>query len=96
MEDQECPECGEKSLKAFVQHGSFFTRCISCEYEGPATSWLAVSASLKQPVRAILVTESYQELSLVANGTGNEVFEAVSQSAGQGKLVLLASPVENA
>jgi uncharacterized Zn finger protein len=88
----QCPSCSEATLAAFVSFGSYFTRCTSCGFEGPATSWRALSSKLQGRLRAVVVDDSYEHTQVIAEGEASEIAEAISDIAYQGKLVRLLSP----
>jgi hypothetical protein len=91
-----CPECSDGHFEAFVQYGSYFTRCIACGNEGPATSWLAVAQHLSDKVRAIVVDENYKEIEFISEGVCADLYDEISSVASQGKLVFLSTPHTNA
>lgn len=84
-----CQNCGSSNVGAFVQHGSYFTRCLTCGQDGWATSWLALSEQLSSPMRAVIVDEQQNEIEVLGEGTGQEITSHISQAAHQGKLVRL-------
>jgi len=96
MESEECPDCGAKSVKAFVHYGSYFTRCTACEYSGPATSWMAIGPKIEGHIYAILLDGAYKQQELIAAGKGSDIYQAVGRVAGQGKCVLLTNSATNA
>ncbi len=85
----QCAECGASTVAAFVQHGSYFTRCMACHAEGPATSWLALRRHLQGRFKAVSVAEDFEPLAIVAQGEVDQIAEAISKAAQEGKLVRL-------
>jgi hypothetical protein len=88
--------CLEQAISAFVQYGSYFTRCTSCGANGPATSWLAIWPLLTNRISAVVVDGRYEEVSFVAEGEGNKIAEKISVVAHQGKLVRLVPSITSA
>jgi len=88
-EEASCESCGDLVVAALVQHGSYFTRCTACREEGPATSWLALSQHLSGKVKAVAVGAVFETLEVVAQGEVRQVAHAISQAAGEGKLIRL-------
>jgi len=91
-----CPACGAPKLGGFVQHGSYFTRCMACGEEGPATSWLALSENMCGNFRAIIVDENLKEIEVLGEGKANEIASLVSNAAHKGKGVKLVASDVNA
>jgi len=91
-----CGRCGKSEMAAFVQHGSYFTRCIACGAEGPAASWLALANQLTGRIRAVVVTPTYESLEEVGIGEARQIWAAVSNAAQQGKLVRLLNAAPDA
>lgn len=91
-----CESCGKSAMAAFVQHGSYFTRCIACGAEGPATSWLALANQLAGRIRAVVVTPTYEALEEIGIGEVRQMWAAVSSAAHQGKLVRLLNAAPDA
>lgn len=87
-----CQSCGSLNLGAFVQYGSYFTRCLDCGQSGWATSWLALSGTISSPVRAVIVDEKLNEIESLGEGVAHEIASRISQSAHEGKLVQLLAP----
>jgi len=65
---------------------------MSCDFEGPATSWRALSSKLQGRSRAVVVDENYKHTQVIVEGEASEIAEAISNIAYQGKLVLLLAP----
>jgi len=84
-----CLSCGSANVGTFVQHGSYFTRCLSCGQDGWATSWLALSKQIAAPIRAVVVDEQQNEIEVLGEGRGEEIASKIFQAAHQGKLVRL-------
>ena len=87
MSDFGCEGCGSENLGVFVQHGSYFTRCLDCGASGWATSWLAVSEGMSSPVRAAVVDAQLREVESLGEGTAREMVPKITQAAYEGKLV---------
>lgn len=87
-----CSRCRSAEFGAFVLGGSYFTRCLHCGEEGPATSWLALSAYLAGEMRAVVVDENLNEIEVLGQGSGAQIWQVVSKAAYQGKLVRLMEP----
>jgi hypothetical protein len=92
--DIACRACGATKFACFVQHGSYFSCCQACNQMGWATSWMAVSNSFTQTVRAVVVDEQHKEIEVVGQGSGPDLMAKIAQAAGLGKLVMLATPQE--
>ncbi|QXH75283.1 hypothetical protein KSS92_12620 [Pseudomonas atacamensis] len=91
-----CEFCTSSNLRAFVQHGSYFLRCISCSQSHVATSWLALSSEITESLRATVVSEEFQEIEFLAEGVGPNFISKVSKAAYAGELVMLTSSSKNA
>ena len=94
--ETKCPGCGAPALGAFVQHGSYFTRCMACGEEGPATSWLALSERMSGRFRAVVVDTNQKEIEVLGEGKTSEIAGLVSKAAHRGKLVRLVASGVNA
>lgn len=90
--EAKCSICGATAVGAFVQYGSYFTRCAACGEAGPATSWMAISGQMNIRVRAIVVDSGLNEIEVLGKGRVNEISDLISQAAKQGKLVRLMMP----
>ncbi|WP_156152769.1 MULTISPECIES: hypothetical protein [Pseudomonas] len=84
-----CEFCGSQDIGAFVQHGSYFTRCLSCGQDGWATSWLALSSQIVEAIRAVSVDEQQNTIEVLAEGAGEAITSAISRAAYEGKLIRL-------
>lgn len=91
-----CESCESSNFGAFVQHGSYSLRCLSCGQSHVATSWLALSSKITEPMRAVLVNDKFEEIEFVAEGVGAEFNSMVSKAAHAGHLVMLSSVSQNA
>lgn len=91
-----CEFCASPNMSAFVQHGSYFLCCISCGQSHVATSWLALSSKITEPLRAAVVSEEFQEIEFLAEGVGPDFISKVSKAAHAGRLVMLSSGSQNA
>ena len=89
-----CEACGADRWGSFVQHGSFIVRCLECRTPHVATSYLAVGRTMTGRRRAVLVDERFEELEVVAEGSGAEIYEAVKRAADKGGLVWLQDAEE--
>lgn len=95
--DFKCQRCGSANLGAFVQYGSYFTRCLSCGQDGWATSWLALAKQITDgPIRAIVVDEQQNEIEVLGEGRGEGIAAKISQAAHRGSLVHLLSATYDA
>ena len=94
--ETKCPACGAPAFGAFVEHGSYFTRCTVCGEEGPATSWLALSEQMSGRIRAVVVDSNQKEIEVLGEGKAKEIAGLVSKAAHQGKLVRLVASDVNA
>jgi hypothetical protein len=89
-----CQSCGAFAVGAFVEGGSYFTRCMACRAEGPATSWLTLKRHLQGNLKAIAVTRQFEVIEVVAQGEAGQIADAISKAAYAGRLIrLLASGV---
>ncbi len=84
-----CQSCSSANIGAFVQHGSYFTRCLSCGQDGWATSWLSLSGQISSLIRAVVVDEQQNEIEVLGEGVGEEITSKIAQAAQHGKLVRL-------
>ena len=91
-----CSQCSRPTVAAFVQNGSYFTKCTACGYEGPATSWLTLSLQLEGDLKALEVSETYEELALIAEGSIREIVTPISQAASRGALIRLVHATSGA
>ena len=73
---------------AFVEHGSYFFRCLNCGDDGPATSWICIAPRLQGSMKA-LYAEPWPDGSLFAEGAPAEIADAVSLAATSGRLIRL-------
>lgn len=84
-----CEQCQAYGVAAFVHYGSYFTQCVYCGQQGPATSWLAISPHMASYLKAVAVNSNQEPLETVAKGNGSDVIQATSKAAASGKLVRL-------
>ena len=91
-----CEFCPSSSFGAFVQHGSYILRCLSCGQSHVATSWLAISSKISEPMRAVIVDDKFKEIKFIAEGFGPEFNSKVSKEAHAGHLVMLSLGSQNA
>ena len=90
-----CSGCSGTAIGAFVQYGSYFTRCLACGENGPATSWIAIAETMTEHIRAVVVEANQNEIELLGEGRANELAGLIAKAAQQGKLVRLAPPGGN-
>ena len=84
-----CQSCGASSVGAFVEGGSYFTHCMACRAEGPATSWLALKRHLKGCLKAVVVGPQFEVIEVVAQGEVGQIADAISKAAYAGRLIRL-------
>lgn len=87
--EERCTSCGANEIGRFVQHGSYFSMCMSCKSAGWATSWLAVSGHIEGPLRVYVVNEAFQEQEFLGQGNNAELMSRIGAIAAAGKLVQL-------
>lgn len=86
---QACERCGALDFGAFVQYGSFFTKCLNCGHSPWATSFIAVSPQMGDRYRAVIVDEKLNEKQVVAEGIGSDMADKIEEAAQSGALVWL-------
>lgn len=84
-----CEQCQANGVATFVQYGSYFTQCIYCGQQGPATSWIAVAPHMTTYLKAVTVNSNQEPIEEIAEGDGSHVIQAISKAAASGKLVRL-------
>jgi hypothetical protein len=86
MADFQCDQCkGPAGL--MVQWGAFFFRCSKCGAPGPGSLMEFVADRLQSNYKAVLLSRSSEELSVVAEGVGTEIVPLVLAAAADGKFV---------
>ena len=86
MADFICDMCkGPAGL--MVQGEAFFFRCSNCEAPGPGSLMEFVADRLQSNYKAVLLSRTSEELSVVAEGIGSEIVPLVLAAAADGKFV---------
>ena len=71
-------------------------RCFACEWQGPATSWIAVAPRLPGIVQADMVDQAGAIVRSVSVGRGAEILAEVAAVAGTGETVRLRAITSDA
>jgi hypothetical protein len=86
MADFTCDMCkGPAGL--MVQGEAFFFRCSKCDAPGPGSLLEFVADRLQSNYKAVLLSRTSEELSVVAEGIGSEIVPLVLAAAADGKFV---------
>jgi len=70
-----------------VQGEAFFFRCSTCDAPGPGSLLEFVADRLQSNYKAVLLSRSSEELSVVAEGVGTEIVPLVLAAAADGQFV---------
>lgn len=86
MHDFTCDQCkGPAGL--MVQGAAFAFRCSKCDAPGAGSLMEFVADRLQSNYKAVLLSRSSKELSVVAQGVGTEILPLVLAAAADGKFV---------
>jgi len=81
--------CAAPEWQSLVQYGSYFSRCVACGREGPATSWIGIARSIDGTLTAVTLDASGAPAETIAEGPGAAIMERVLRAAADGTLVRL-------
>src|ERR1700733_4119208 len=86
VSDFTCDQCkGPAGL--MVQGVAFAFRCSKCDAPGAGSLMEFIAARLQSNYKAVLLSRSSKELSVVAEGIGTEILPLVLAAAADGKFV---------
>lgn len=86
-----CPSCSADNFRGMVRYGSYILRCRSCSTDAVATSYMAIGPS-DAHVQAVVVDDDWNVLEIVAEGSGQDLYDRVCAAARTGKLVTFVKP----
>jgi hypothetical protein len=88
VSDFHCDLCkGPAGL--MVQNNAFFFRCSKCDAPGPGSLMEFVADRLQSNYKAVPLSRSSEELSVVAEGVGSEIVPQVLAAAPCGQFACM-------
>jgi len=88
-----CENCKGRNFGSFVHYGSWIIKCLDCQADGPATSFLAISADLTGDFEAIEVDKDLNSTEIIFKGDIKVGIEKIKEEARKGKTIQLKRAV---